>query len=173
MKKLITTLTLLLLAVVSVQAHNFVDEWAKFNSSEGRFSVMLPGKPEESIDKQNSQHGPYTVHIFTAKAPGEVFLVGWVDYDPNFNFNSQKELEANRDNFVKGLKATILGTTPITLGANPGIEFTAENDTAFFRSRVYIVGRRPYQLISVRLKGAQDSPNVAKFFSSFQIVPAG
>ena len=103
---------------------------------------------------------------------GEIFIVGWVDYDPKFNFDVQKELEANRDNFIKGVKAKLLTTTKASYGTNPGIEFTAESEQAFFRSWVYVVGRRPYQLIAVSPKGATSSPNVARFHSSFTLLPA-
>lgn len=173
MRKTVTALTLLLLATAFVRGHQAGDGWAKFTSTDGRFSVLLPGKPEENKDTQNSPYGPYTVYLFTAKGTGEIFLVGWVDYDPKFRFDNQKELEANRDNFAKGVNAKVLETTPVKLGVNPGIEFTAESAEAFFRSRVYIVGRRPYQLIAVRAKGGQDSPNVERFFSSFEVIPAG
>ncbi len=161
---------LLLISCASLCAQQADLSWVKFTSAEGRFSVMMPTKPEANTNTQPSQYGPYTVHLFTSKGVGEIFLVGWVDYDPGFKFDTQKELEANRDNFAKGVKATVLGTKPIKLGTNPGIEFTAETEQAFFKSRVYIVGRRPYQLISVRAKSAQESANVAKFFSSFELV---
>jgi len=98
-----------------------------------------------------------------------VFLVGWVDYDPSFNFSVQSELEANRDNFVKGVKATLLNTSRIALDGNPGLEFTADTQHMFYKSRVYIIGRRPLLLIAGTNSGMDDGPNVARFFSSFQI----
>ncbi len=50
-----------------------------------------------------------------------MFLIGWVDYDPSFNFNRQAELEANRDNFVKGLKATLAEhVAQLTIDGYPG-----------------------------------------------------
>ena len=36
-------------------------------------------------------------------------------------------------------------------------------------ARVYIVGRRPYQLITVTPAGRDASANRARFFSSFQL----
>ena len=172
MRRKLFAVFVVLLACAPLFGRQVDAPWEKYTSAEGRFSVLLPSKPEESKDTQKSPYGPYTVHLFTSKGNGEIFLVGWVDYDPNFKFDTQKELEANRDNFAKGVKGTVLGTKPIKLGTNPGIEFTAESEQAFFRSRVYIVGRRPYQLIAVRLKGAEETPNVAKFFSSFATPPA-
>jgi hypothetical protein len=146
-----------------------VSSWVRLNSDEGRFSVLLPELVSDQTETKSSTNGPYTTHLFIVKTTKGVFLVGWVDYDPSFNFSVQSELEANRDNFVKGVKATLLNTTRISLNGNPGLEFTAETPEVIFKSRVYLVGRRPYQLIAGTSKGQEDSESVARFFDSFQI----
>ena len=33
-----------------------------------------------------------------------MFIVGWVDYEENYKYDEQKELELNRDNFIKAIK---------------------------------------------------------------------
>ena len=134
----------------------------------------MPSPPKEDTKTTQSPHGPYTTHLFASVTPTrELYMVGWVDYDPKYNFGVQAELEANRDNFVKELKATLLGTTPIKLGAHPGIEFKAEvPGQADIISRVYIVGRRPYQLIALTPAGRGPSANVERFLSSFKVGPA-
>src|SRR5215218_5062028 len=84
--------------------------WVKFTSETGRFSVLMPEIPQEKTDTVDSAHGPYTTHLFVVKDTMSVYLIGWVDYDSSFNFNRQAELEANRDNFVKGISATLLNS---------------------------------------------------------------
>src|SRR5215216_1781408 len=66
---------------------NVVDSagWTKYISDEGRFSVLMPGVPENKIETTDSDHGPYTTHLFILRQPRNVFLIGWVDYDPSFN----------------------------------------------------------------------------------------
>lgn len=176
MTKKLFAACLVLFAGVSVCAQQpaapAAGAWEKFTSAEGRFSILLPGKPEPNKQTADSPAGPYTTHLFVAKGAGQVYIVGWVDYAPTFRFDTQRELEANRDNFAKGAKAQVKGTTPIKLGTHPGIEFTAEGEQAIFRSRVYVVGTRPYQLIAVWAKGQAEPPDVAKFFSSFTLTPA-
>jgi hypothetical protein len=174
MKRKLFAACLVLLACVSVCAQQpaAAVAWEKFTSAEGKFSIMLPGKPEPNKQTADSPHGPYTTYLFMARSSGQVYIVGWVDYSPSFRFDTQKELEANRDNFAKGVKAQLKNTTPIKLGVNPGIEFTAESEQAHFRSRVYIVGKRPYQLIALWGKGQAEPPDAAKFFSSFTLTPA-
>jgi hypothetical protein len=152
-------------------------EWVKFSSSEGNFLVLLPIEPTFKAEKsemnpRNARTGEllaekvrYTSNMFASQGVGETYLVGWVDYQPGFTFDIDGELKANRDSFVKALNARLLTEKKITLGGNPGLEFSAKNDTTFFQSRVYIFGKRPYMLIAISTK--PDFPNAYKFFSSF------
>lgn len=142
--------------------------WVKFTSDAGRFSVLVPESPTEKSETVDSQHGPYTTHLFIVRG-STVYLIGWVDYDPKFNFNRQAELEANRDNFVKGLSATLLSTRATVINGYSAIEFTAETADRIFKSRVLLVGRRPYQIVIGSPKGADDTANVNRFFNSFKV----
>ena len=145
--------------------------WVKFTSDMGRFSVLMPVTPEEKIDTTPSEHGPYTTHLFVVRHDVNVYLIGWVDYDPSFNFNRQSELAANRDNFVKGIKATLVSTRPMTLDGYQAIEFVAETSDRTFKSRVYMVGRRPYQIVIGYPKDQEDPLSVNRFFNSFKVRP--
>src|ERR1043166_7345235 len=114
--------------------------WVKFTSDEGHFSVMMPETPQDKAETVDSAHGPYTTHLFIVRDTTSVYLIGWVDYDPSFNFNRQAELEANRDNFVKGINAHLVSTRPTMIDGYSAIEFTAATDDRLFKSRVYMVG---------------------------------
>jgi len=143
--------------------------WVKFISDEGHFSVLMPDSPNEKKETTESSHGPYTTHLFVVKDTTSVFLIGWVDYDPSFNFNRQAELEANRDNFVKGINATLLSTRATVINGYSAIEFTAEAGDRIFKSRVFLVGRRPYQIVIGSPKGTDDTASVNRFFNSFKV----
>jgi hypothetical protein len=142
--------------------------WVTFNSETGRFTVLMPEIPTDRTETVQSDHGPYTTHLFVVREKS-VFLIGWVDYDPNFAFNATSELDANRDNFIKGVKATLINSRNLTLDGYQAIEFTAETADTIFKSRVYMVGRRPYQIVAGTAKGLDDSRNVVKFFDSFKV----
>lgn len=152
--------------------NNVVDSsgWVRFTSEAGRFSVLMPELPEAQPPQTTpSEHGPYTTHLFITRAPTSIFLIGWVDYDPNFNFNRLSELEANRDNFVKGVKATLMDSRMLTIDGFQVIEFIAETDERRFKSRVYMVGRRPYQIVITSAKTQDDSVSTSRFFNSFKV----
>lgn len=143
--------------------------WVRFNSVLGRFSVLVPETPEDKAEVTQSEHGPYTTHLFIVRETTNVFLIGWVDYDPSFNFNRQAELEANRDNFVKGIQATLTSTKSLNIDGFPVIEFTADTADRTFRSRVYMVGRRPYQIVIGYPKGEDETAPADRFFKSFKV----
>ena len=143
--------------------------WSTFTSKAGRFSVLLPGTPTEQRETKQSDQGPYTIHLVILKDQRNRFVVGWVDYPPSFNPDWQLELEMNRDKFVENQKATLLTSRQIRIDGHQVIEFTAETPEQIFRSRVYMVGRRPYQIIIGSPRGLDDSENINKFFNSFKI----
>jgi hypothetical protein len=143
--------------------------WVKFTSEQGNFSVLMPEIPEDKTETTPSVPGPYTTHLFIVKDATSVYLIGWVDYDPGFNFNRQAELEANRDNFVKGIQARLVSSRPTVIDGYSALEFTAETEDRVFKSRVYMVGRRPYQIVIGSPKGYDDTASVNRFFNSFKV----
>jgi hypothetical protein len=144
--------------------------WVRFTSDAGHFSVLMPELPNAETPKTTpSEHGPYTTYLFIAKTTTSIYLIGWVDYDPTFNFNRQQELEANRDNFVKGVEATLLDSRALTIDGYNAIEFIAESETRRFKSRVYMVGRRPYQIVIASPKAEDDAVSTSRFFNSFKV----
>jgi hypothetical protein len=143
--------------------------WVKFTSELGRFSVLMPEIPTDKTETTPSEHGPYTTHLFLVKDKENIYLIGWVDYDPSFNFNRQSELAANRDNFVKGIKATLVNSRPLTIDGYQAIEFVCETAERTFKSRVYMVGRRPYQIVIGYPKEQEDAPSTDRFFNSFKV----
>jgi hypothetical protein len=171
-KKILASLSLILLAALCAPAQTPA-EWVKFSPpGSPHFSVLLPTEPQEKKEsKWQGPNGPYTGYMFASVAPtGEAYMVAWVDYEKKFDLNVQAELEANRDNFLKGLDAKLLSTTPIKLGAHPGIEFKAVvPGRADVVSRFYVVGRRPYGLSMVSPVGRDASADRERFFSSFKL----
>lgn len=145
-------------------------DWVKFTSEVGRFSVLMPGTPKDKTEIVESDQGPpYTSHMLVWRDPKNVFVIGWADYHPSFTFDRQAEMELNRDNFLSGMKARLLDSRPLIIDGYKAIEFTAETIDQIFKSRIYIVGRRPYQIVIGSPRGKDDSVNVDRFFNSFKV----
>jgi hypothetical protein len=146
--------------------------WIRWAPEGSGFALMLPGKPEGEIIKKDQFSGSlYTLVAKDGTTPRAIYLVGWGEYAPSVKFETQAELEANRDNFVKAVPGMrLLGTQKITLDGRPGIEFTGDSERASLVSRVYVVGNRVYQLAVMVFKGIDETTNVNKFFDSFAIL---
>jgi hypothetical protein len=162
----------LLTAAATSEGFQTTGDWVRLNSDAGGFSVLMPGTeaPKENVEtKRDARVGTYTTHRFMKASGGGAFVVRWLEYDPNVKLDAQGELAADRDNFVKGVNARVVSESQITLDGNPGIEFTAENTDATFKSRVYVVGQRAYILVAFAPKGTDDAGAVNKFLSSFEM----
>jgi hypothetical protein len=164
MKKLLAAMLALAITGPAVAA-----DWIVFTPPDGRSSVTLPAQPTESKDSGGTAEEPFTTVFYTTRNEGTVYMYGWVDYDPKYKFGIQAELDANRDNFIKGVNGKLLKSTQISYGEHPGIEFTGENEKLYFQSRVYIVGKRPYQMVVAVAKGQERSPNINKFLTSLKL----
>jgi hypothetical protein len=145
------------------------EPWIRLAPEGTGFAVMLPGKPEEQIsNKEQFSSRLFTLIAKDGTTPRAIYLVGWGEYAPSVKFEIQAELEANRDNFIKELPGMrLLGTQKITLDGRPGIEFTGESEKASVVSRVYVVGKRVFQLAVMSFKGMDEKANTNKFFDSF------
>lgn len=172
MKNIFALIIVIAASLPSLGFQTAAGDWIKFTSEAGRFSVLMPGPGEPKDDaetKSDPKLGPYTTHLFLQKTDKGLFMAGWADYAPSVRLDVPGELAANRDNFVKGLNAKVTSEHPVRLGDNPGIEFIAESEQAIFKSRVYVVGQRPYMIIAATFKGMDDSENVERFLASFQM----
>jgi hypothetical protein len=138
------------------------EEWIKFSSEEGGFTILMPSQPKpDELKKEN-----FVFHMFTV-ADRDIYLVGYGDYAPNIHLDVQGELKANRDNFLRALNAALTGSTNIELEGRPGIEFTGETPDRYFKSRVYFFGNRVHQIAVAFPKGEVDSAKIDRFFASF------
>ncbi len=138
-------------------------DWKEFTWKEGKCSVRLPGTP--TVKKDSLQ-----------LAQGEsVYVILYVD-TPGMSKADDKLLkkifDSARDELVKTLKGKLVGDTPIKLGKAPGREVRIEAESPkSYRTRLYQVGDRYYQLILMGSKEATASKDAEKFFGSFKTMP--
>ena len=146
---------------------NHAQDWISFNSTEGKFSAFLPSEPRQQTDSSKT-YPAYITKMFISRANTDIFAIGWVDYETAYKFDDQKELEANRDNFLKGVNSTLIESKDIEFNGYKGLEFSAQGGGVFWTSKVFIVGKRPYQLVAGSTTG-KASENENKFYNSFSI----
>jgi hypothetical protein len=95
-------------------------EWIKFNSPEGRFSVLLPHEPKfESIAASGSD--AVTNYRYSDIENGYGFICEYFDVESTGS-DVQAFLDVTRDGIVRGAGATKLGEEKISLKTYPGRE---------------------------------------------------
>jgi hypothetical protein len=140
--------------------------WTKFSSTEGRFSVLMPLEPVRSEEVKETPVGKVSMHFFTTRGEAGIFIVAYADYaisDP------KRELDANRNSFLKGMKATLISESDIKLEDNPGRDIRAVRDALSIRSRIYLVGKRYYQVVALTPATLPGNVEADRFLSSFEL----
>ena len=165
-RSIIIAAVLVLGSAIGVSAQ----DWVKLAPEGGGFEIMMPGTPTASVETKDGPEGPVTTSLYILRSAGATFFIGYADYDPKFKFDIRAEINANRDNFMKPFKdGKILTEKEKPIAGNAGIEFTAElNPTASMTSRVFVIGRRPYQIAVITPKGSEQADTV-RFLDSFKI----
>jgi len=130
----------------------------------------MPVEPRNQTEKKETDSGTIVSNIWIAKPEFGIYLLGITDYP--IDIETKRELELDRDNFLKAVNAKLIDDSDISLNCSPGKEFTGASDTYTFRSRVYVVGRRVYQIVAGEPTSTIDSARVKKFLESFEFVKA-
>ncbi len=150
-------------------------EWSKVDSIEGRFSVVMPSKPETGVRDVDTAVGILKLHTFGASNTTGQFLISYADYPNESTTATQQEavLDGVRGGVIKGLNADLISETRVTIKGYPGRELratrTIEGTQVVFSWKMFLVGKRLYQLGVATSKADAESPDIQKFFMSFQI----
>jgi hypothetical protein len=140
-------------------------EMKEFASKDGRFTVMMPGDP--AITKQGGQTR------FLIDQGKQVLMVVYQDIPALENADAaliKKCLEGGRDAAVKNFKGKLISSTELKLGDVPGIEFQIDvPKLGVYRSRLFQVKDRLYQVTALGPKDFTDSETVESYLKSFKV----
>jgi hypothetical protein len=143
-----------------------------FTSAEGRFSVDLPGAPQQAAKPLALQGGgASTLHQFWVDIDNDniTYMVIYNDYPADYATAAPQELlQTMRDGVVRDKKLT--SDVPIDLYGTPGRAFTAiDKDGWQYAVHQFLDGSRLYQLIVVNSKG-HPAATTEQFLNSFRIL---
>ena|SRR5688572_2717082 len=148
-------------------------EWPKLDSTEGRFRVLMPSKAEPTASETPLG---VTIHTFSSSNKTGTFMISYADY-PNAATSPEHEqtvLDKVRDGVLKGTQAALVSETKLTLNGYPGREMYArkiiDGREMILSWRLLLVGRRLYQMAVGTTKANSESPEIKKFFLSFELV---
>lgn len=143
-----------------------------FTSAEGRFSLELPGTPQQAAKPLTLQGGgASTLHQFWVDLDNDniTYMVIYNDYPADYASASPQELlQTMRDGVVR--EKTLTSDVPMELFGVPGRAFTAlDKDGWQYAVHQFLDGTRLYQLIVVNNKD-HPAARTEQFMNSFRIV---
>lgn len=146
--------------------------WAEFKSETGRFSILMPAKPNYATQTVETGQGRFEHHVFMATVGLLACFVDYVDLPKQIADakNSDTLFDLARDEFLKGAQAQLERETNISMDGHPGREIRMRVHGGTVRLRIFLISGRLYQL-SITLidkKATSDEETIQEFFRSFK-----
>ncbi|HXK59407.1 MAG TPA: hypothetical protein PLP42_05875 [Acidobacteriota bacterium] len=124
--------------------------WIPFRSSEHGFIALFPTEPTRKDQTVNTESGPITNHVYTARHGQTVYTFAVADLPGEVEVVDQKAVfDDARDGAVANTQGTLLSELIIEVEGNSGREIeisVAEQVTCI--ARVFLVGDHLYQAMS-------------------------
>jgi hypothetical protein len=176
MKKFaLTLLAMILINAASVFAFQTSTEWLKYDSREGRYSVLVPSQPTLTSQEAAAASGEkFPQYLASSSDQNALYLVAYFDLAPGATFS----LDKARDGMLKAVNGTLVSEGSISLGGRPGRELKAavtgpDGVDYVVYARVYDMEKRVFILQFIIAKSADDSAAAAKsskYFDSFKVI---
>lgn len=145
--------------------------WQEFTSNEGKFRVLMYGKPTE----ETKEEGSTTAHTFqVTPRKGVTYMVLYFDstHDPKERGKPdyiEKTLTAYCLQTEKNLEGKIQSAKRVQLANHLGREIVIEAPKDLtYRIRYFLVGDRCYQVLAAGPKDSVTSEEADKFLNSFR-----
>jgi outer membrane lipoprotein-sorting protein len=147
--------------------------WTEFKSEAGRFSILMPAKPNYATQTLETREGRFEHHIFIATVGAALFcFVDYADMPKQLGDakNSDALFDVARDEILKAAEAKLERETNISMDGHPGRELKLHMYGAEASVRFYLISGRLYQLSITVLdkKGTSEAETIEKFFKSFK-----
>ncbi|GEN13538.1 hypothetical protein SAMN05443572_11228 [Myxococcus fulvus] len=143
-------------------------------STEGGFSVALPGPVSEERRSQVTDVGEVTLHTFIAerKESSTAYYVSYTDFPASAVSQAKPSDVVSRASMgaLEALGATGVSSRPLTLEGFPGWEVEGISGPRRLKGRFYLVGPRLYQQLLLHPEG-QPPADAEAFFESFRLDP--
>lgn len=176
MRKKVYLLFILILSTLILSAcGQKTADWRDFNSTDGKFSVRMPGDPKEETNTIETDSGEITIHLFGVPIGNSDYIVAYSDY-PEELVNSKGStgiLESARDGAIGNTKGKLISGEPVELNGFPGLKLVVESPdgTGIAQAMIFLVGNRLYQVFVAAEKDTAYSEENLAFLDSFQFTP--
>lgn len=149
--------------------------WKEFSSSNGNFSILMPGTPAEERQTIDTEVGPINVQLFQVLREGEAgYVVGYADLPKNI-IQTPQDVEEFFGGTIRGivnsLQGRLLSQRNVKLGNYPGREIKIQAaQGVMVSSRIYLVNQRFYQILVLTAQEQNLSKSIQGFLNSFRLL---
>jgi hypothetical protein len=128
-------------------------------------------EPQLTKNQVPTEAGTFELRAYLATPGSSALYVGVCDYGAAVSGRDpQVVLTGAKEGAIANVKAHIVSEQKITLGASPGVQFEAENDTMHFSARIYLVGTTLYQALTASPLTDRYADST-RFLDSFSLIP--
>jgi hypothetical protein len=166
-KRFTLAVALLSFAALGAQAQ----QWKTYSYPADGFRAAFPAEPQMSKRDVPTEKGSFELRAYLVEDGQAALYVGVCDYGSAISDRTPDQvLQGAKHGAIDNVKAHLLREKAITLGAYPGVEFEAENDSMHFYARIYLVGSTLYQTLIAAPLG-KPYISATTFLDSFQMIP--
>lgn len=139
-------------------------KFTEFSPSGGRFSILMPGTPQEQKQKAMGM----TVVMYGVNVKNGAYAAGYADLPPGLPANLSGAVQGAANSHGTG---KVLSEKDFSLAGETGKEFEAEisQPKGFISGRVIVVKGRLFQALAIGTNARLSNSDVRKFLDSFQI----
>lgn len=151
-------------------------DWRELSVPEGRFAVLLPGKPRHESRALNTAAGALTMTMYSFSLKQGTMGVAYTDYPAAALAaeHGRAQMDAARDALLRNIQGGVRLEEDIGIAGFPGRQVYAEGragaEGALLKARFVVVGSRLYQIAYVGAKDGVAMADIDMFLTSFRLL---
>lgn len=159
-------------AVLPCVAQSSSLNWKEYVSAQGKFSILFPGQPETGYRPVGADSETSVTYVTNLILDEKAWAVAYFDLpvQPGDEASVQKLFDRTRDHMLKMYSARLAKEDKLTVNGQPVRAFKTKPDDQFRvqHTRIYLIGKRIYQVWALARVGNEELDGVAKYFDSFK-----
>ncbi len=145
-----------------------ISAWKTFKSEQGKFSVLLPTKPEEDHQSKDG----VKAHLFNSFLGQFIFKLNYVEF-PSGAADPKSLLDRTLAEISTRKELKLVADKVVEVDGYAGREIALETEIAFVQMRFFIVENRIYQLNVSSLNQKAETQEARAFLDSFRFLKSG
>lgn len=166
-------LTILIFMVIGCGQTDPLSDLQSVTSTAGKYRLLMPGSPKSVTESM----GDSTLHIQLYEEKDGTFIIACGDTtipDNESEAKTQGRLDDGRNDALTSARGTLISESQIKLADRyPGREFRGDlpDINGIMVTRIYLVGKRMYQVSAVGKQSWVDRAEIRKCIDSFELLP--